>query len=662
MERTVELLTLLYELSLTNIKHQKPEDAARKFVKKLLARKSLKYGAVWKIEGKRNNLIQMKCFYSMPELTANGTMDHSLYSEVFQHENVAFLNRGLITEINFPGNYIYFKMDDFGLLELYDDGSNPSFKMQSFYPLKDVVIQLGINLERGLAYESLQDEIKWRKRAEKSLKSNEEKYQRIIDNIKLGLMEVDNNEIIQYANKPFLDLTGYSLKEIVGKNASDIFLVPADQHSKDTINKKNELRKKGKADSYEIKILDKEGNEKWLIIGGAPNYDQVGNLIGSIGIHMDITEEKLLKEENEFKSTQLKKLFEKALDALITIDQEGKVFEWSPQAEKIFGYSESEIKGKKISESIIPQNFRSAHETGMKHYLATGHGPVLNSRIEITAIKKSGEEFPIELTIFPLKFKEQHYFTAFVRDITEIKKSKENMEKALERQKELNEMKSQFISMTSHELRTPLTTIRSNTELINYQIDNNDVLRIDQLKKNAQRIDNNVDRLNQLINNILMIGKLDSQKVPFSPTPIIVDAFIKENILPDFSTKGSNIICFVKGDPFPINLDKNLFTQILMNLIENAVKYSPDAKSPQVHVHYKEDLIIKVIDFGIGIPEKDQPKLFSKFFRASNVRNIQGTGLGLAIVKDFIKLHDGELSVDSEEGKGSTFIIKFPRK
>ena len=662
MDKTVDLLTLLYELSLTNTKHQNPQDTARKFIKKFLARKSLQYGAVWKVQAVTEEQVIYSCIYSMPSQAASeSVLDRKKWPNLFSKGILEEFSSSLFDK-SLDGKFIYFKLGAFGLLEFYDDGKTSNFSKESFYPFIDVISQFGINLESSYAFQSLETEIKLRKNAQKLLKSNEDKYRRIIDNIKLGLMEVDNDEIIQYANQPFLELTGYSIEELVGEKASDIFIDEADKKSVELINNQNKSRKEGKSNSYEIKILGKDGKERWAIISGAPNYDGSGELVGSIGIHLDITEEKKLREENEFKNTQLQKIFEKSLDALISIDKEGKVFEWSPQAESIFGYSYEEIEGKTLNESIIPHKYREAHQNGMKNYFKTGEGPVLNSRIEITALKKTGEEFPIELTIFPLKFKDKHYFTAFVRDITEIKRSKESMEQALERQKELNEMKSQFISTTSHELRTPLTTIKTNTELLSYQLNSPKDPDRKKLLKNIERVDNNVERLNHLINNILTIGKLDAQKVPYDPEPVFVSDFIVKAILPDYRHRGHVIECHVRGEKYQRKIDKKLFLHIMNNLLENGIKYTLDNRSPEVTVVYGDELEIHVKDHGIGIPGSDQSNLFSKFFRASNVGNIQGTGLGLSIVHDYVQVHGGNINLESKEGVGTTFIIKFPKK
>lgn len=664
MTETVELLSLLYELSLCNLKYRTPADTANAFVKKILSRKSLQYGAVWKTVAIDDTAVKFEGIYSLPEQKNFKSMSTEVFIASFNHDIFYESTKSLFEDVSLEGNFAYFKLNDFGILELYDSRVDRNvLDRASMSPFHDVITQFASSLESGFSHQLLQKEISHRKKAEESLKSNEEKYRRIIDNIQLGLLEVDNNEMIQFANEPFLELTGYKLEEIVDKKASLVLLNPEDEESAAEIGKQNELRKSGDSDSYEVSILDKKGQKKWLIVSGAPNYDETGQLVGSIGIHLDITEEKKLRIENEFKETQLKKLFEMSLDALITINSRGKIIEWSPQAEKIFGFTPDEIMGERLSEKVIPHQHRESHENGMGHYEKTGHGPVLNTRIEIVGLRKNGEVFPIELTVFPLRYHNENYFTAFVRDITELKKSKEDVEKALKRQTELNNLKSQFISMTSHELRTPLTTIRSNTELLNYQLEHFDVLDRSKLEKNLGRIEGNVERLNQLVNNILMIGQLDSKKVPFDPKSTDVCEFIQHYVLPDFTSRDQKINCSKKGTPHEVRIDHRLFSHIMSNLIENAVKYSQGKPDPELLLEFFDDrLELHVIDHGMGIPEAEQKNLFETFFRASNVGNIQGTGLGLSIVNEFVKIHGGRINVESKEGEGTSFIIIFPKK
>ncbi|MEM9389480.1 MAG: PAS domain S-box protein [Bacteroidota bacterium] len=650
-------ITLLYELSLANTRHYRPIDNARQFVNKLLSRKALSSGVVWLFDGFHENSFICKVLHAMPDLHSANAVDVGHVNEFFT-DDLVVSNHSIFGEDIDTGHYAYFKLNDIGFLELFSDDES-KLSLKALNPLRDVVNQLAVSLEIGFSYQNLQDQIKQREKAEKSLRANEIKYRNIIDNIQLGLLEVDKDEIITYANKSFQELVGYTLDELIGERASTLLIDSEDEESLERVNSQNEKRTEGVSGSYELAVKDKQGNKKWAVISGAPNYDSKGEHIGSIGIHLDITEQKKLIEENVFKDTRIKKLFDISLDALISIDSKGIIFEWSRQAEEIFGFTIQEAIGKTLSDTIVPVQHREAHEQGMRHYLNTGEGPVLNTRIEITAIRKSGEEFPIELTIFPLKFNEKHFFTAFVRDITEIKESRENMEQALNRQKELNELKSKFISMISHELRTPLTTIKSNTEIANYLLEQEQTPDKQKLSRNISRIENNVDRLNHLISNILVIGKLDAGKVPFKPQRQNLFTLIKNEVLPNLSAQPKlNDI----NDRLESEVDVKLFTHVMNNLIENAFKYSPNGTTPEVDLKDSGDtVLINVRDFGIGIPVEDHARVFETFFRASNVDNIQGTGLGLSIVKDYVELHGGKITLTSNVGKGTVFSIFLPK-
>ncbi len=659
MTDPLQQISLLYELSVTTLKHLDPAETANSFVKKFLSRKNLSFGAVWIFEHQTEDCIRCKNLFSIPKTEQTATISIADFSKLFGNDTMAFSKHSIIHENVSKGSYAYCKLGEIGLLELHSKSESQELDKQALYPFKDVINQLAVSLKSGFSYQNLQREIQQRMDAEKSLKTNEEKYRRIVNNIELGLLEVDNNDIIQNANQSFCNLTGYTLEELKGQNASDLLLSPEDRRQM-AIN--NAERKSGHSGIYELPIFTKSGEKKWTVISGAANFDKHGDQIGSIGIHLDITKQKELSQQYAFQESKLRKLFEVSLDALISIDNRGKIIEWNPQAEKIFGYEKQEVLGKQLSETIIPHAFKKAHEEGMKNFHATGEGPVLNKRIEITAIRKGGEEFAIELTIFPIEHDETHYFTAFVRDITELKESREAMQEALKQQTELNNLKSQFVSMTSHELRTPLTTISTDIELLNFHVDQPNEVRKDKLKSILSRIDTNVERLNHLINNILLIGQLDTKKVPFNPSACDIQELIKAKVLPNYSMKERALKLVVKGKPYEISIDPKLFIHVIDNLISNAYKYSEGRKPPELFIDYQDtDVLIHVTDHGIGIPEQEQPKLFSTFFRASNVGNVQGSGLGLSIVNEFVKLHKGLITFKSKVNEGTTFTVIFPK-
>lgn len=649
-------ITLLYELSVKTLKHLDPKETAKTFINTFLSRKNLSYGAIW-LTADGGEEILFSSLYSLPSSQENNRLNKNQFLNYFKDENLVILEHSMFNK-KISGNYAYVKLGEFGVLEVESKSTDIVLDQHSLYPFIEVFNQLAVSLESSYSYQNLEKEIRQRKQAEKSLEANEEKYKRIVDNIELGLLEVDADDNIAHANDAFCKLVEYDIHEIIGKNASELFLREQDRES---MRKRNDSRKKGMSDVYQIPIITKSGTEKWMVISGAPNFDSQGNQVGSIGIHLDISDQRRLANENAFKDSKLSNLFEVSLDALISVNDLGVVIEWNPQAEKIFGYTKDEIIGKELSKTIIPHAFRKAHSDGMDNFHKTGHGPVLNKRIEITALRKNGEEFPIELTIFPIEHDESHYFTAFVRDITEIKQSRETMTEALKQQTELNTLKSKFVSMTSHELRTPLTTISTDIELMNYYIESPNEVDKSKLGNIVNRMNTNADRLNHLISNILLIGQLDSDKVPFNPEPIEVSEYFVKNILPNYTNGARKLTYSIVGNPYNLNVDKNLFTQINDNLISNAFKYSEGDKAPEVVLEYREtEFLLHVKDFGIGIPKSDQEKLFSTFFRASNVGNVQGSGLGLTIVNEFVKLHDGLITFNSKESEGTTFTVRIP--
>ncbi|WP_075348802.1 PAS domain S-box protein [Algoriphagus marinus] len=361
---------------------------------------------------------------------------------------------------------------------------------------------------------------------------------------------------------------------------------------------------------------------------------------------------------------KLRTIIESALDAIITIDEQGIIQEWNPRAEEIFGWSAEESIGKDLTSNIIPNQHHSSHHNGMKKYLKTGIGPVLNQRIEVTAMRKSGEEFPIELSIIPIIRGEIHTFTAFIRDITLAKKTKDEMEKSLAKERELNELKSRFVSMTSHEFRTPLTTIKQNVDLISYQLEASAPNAKATFDRYFDRIDSEIGRVTNLMNDILLLGKIEAGKVEISKRPgdlvKLAEQCIQKICLGRLDQRG--IILETKGVERLVPMDMQLMEHILTNIMSNALKYSPDAKDPELSISFNSlsEVLISCKDQGIGIPKKDQKGLFSSFYRATNVKNIQGSGLGLSIVKEFVLMHGGTIQVISDTNQGSTFNISIP--
>lgn len=239
------------------------------------------------------------------------------------------------------------------------------------------------------------------------------------------------------------------------------------------------------------------------------------------------------------------------------------------------------------------------------------------------------------------------------------KKAEEDLRRALEKEKELTELKSRLVSMTSHEFRTPLTTIQTNAELLSIKIKDPDP----KIHKHLSRITDEVSKLTRLMEDILLMGRYESGKIIFQPGDTDLVYLLEEilQIRNQEDKEGRLIKLVTTGSPRLVSLDPNLLTHAIGNLVSNSLKYSHGKPAPEMYLSFEEaNAIIKIKDHGIGIPEAERSKLFDTFYRATNASNIQGTGMGLVIVKQFIELHQGTVTLESEEGKGTCVTVSLP--
>jgi len=253
------------------------------------------------------------------------------------------------------------------------------------------------------------------------------------------------------------------------------------------------------------------------------------------------------------------------------------------------------------------------------------------------------------------------------QNITRKKKAEEDLKRAFEKEKQLNELKSRFVSMASHEFRTPLGTILSSSSLVEKYLDKADSSDPATVKENTtrhiKRIKSSVGNLTSILNDFLSLDKLEQGKVEVKPSPLAIDKFSEELVEEIQATfKKGQKITYTHTGKTDVYIDKQMLKNILYNLISNASKYSPeDSIIEFTTVLNKTGLTITVTDHGMGIPDADQMHLFERFFRAKNVTNIQGTGLGLNIVKRYADLINGKVSFISKEGKGTSFTISIAK-
>ncbi len=350
-------------------------------------------------------------------------------------------------------------------------------------------------------------------------------------------------------------------------------------------------------------------------------------------------------------------------DLMFRIDQDGTIVNYKAPKESKLSLYEAEFLGKKVEE-VLPASLAQQVLDSVKQARQTGELQVLEHQWSWQESKSYWEA--------RLAVSEENEVVAIVRNITERKQAEDELRETLKKEKELNELKSRFISTASHEFRTPLTTILGSTELLKYYSHS-----WSEEKKlvHFERIYSQVKHMTQMLDDVLVVSKAEAGKLEFNPSPMNVIQFCRclvEEL--QLSAGRQHTIIFtpqgldidkereVGGSPCTSAfLDQKLLWQMLSNLLSNAIKYSPDGSTIQFILTCLDSHVeIQIQDQGIGIPDKDQPRLFEAFHRATNVSKVPGTGLGLVIVKNAVDLHGGSITVNSQVGVGTTFTLMLP--
>lgn len=386
-------------------------------------------------------------------------------------------------------------------------------------------------------------------------------------------------------------------------------------------------------------------------------------------------------------------LFEVATEAIFIVDKKGVISLLNEAAENIFGYQKDELKGQKI-EVLIPQDKRHTHENHRDKYNKNPSRRKMGIGLNLYGVKKDGSMIPVEISLSHFQFDDEFYAMALITDITgrkladdkillakseleqkvkertreleaNIERQKQaelEIQKAYEKEKELNELKSRFVSMASHEFKTPLANILTSATLIDkYQKEE----QTENRTKHVMKIRKSVNTLNAILNDFLSLDRVESGAINFNEITFDFVALCAELIdqLDLLLKEGQQIILDCQHSELLVNLDKNAVKHIIGNLLSNALKYSGEKSTIYVRIKSDEKSIyLEIEDKGIGIPEEEQKNMFSKFFRAKNSLNIQGTGLGLHIIKYYIELMNGSITFSSKEGEGTTFFIEIPCK
>jgi PAS domain S-box-containing protein len=391
-----------------------------------------------------------------------------------------------------------------------------------------------------------------------------------------------------------------------------------------------------------------------------PALDQDGEIWCIIHQVEDVTEMfSLQQSKRTFAETEAKykRLIETAPDGVISIDDEGLILNWNLQAEKMFGWSEDEVAGKKLSSTIIPERFREAHDRGLSNFLKAGEGPMLNKPIEIFALKKDGGHIDIELKISSSKINDRYVFIGFLRDITESKRLNSELGKNVARLEAVNSELEALCYSISHDLRTPLRAIHGYTKIITSEFASEFT---DESKKLMDSVMQNARKMGQLIDGLLTFSRIGRKEM--SLTEVNMNALV-DSVVHDLKSPKA-VKAKIKIQPLPsITADYQFTFQVVTNLIANAIKFSSLKADPAIEIGVIKgidaDHIFFVKDNGAGFDMKYYSKLFGIFQRLHSTRDFEGTGIGLALTKRIITKHGGRIWADSKLDQGAVFYFSL---
>jgi len=484
------------------------------------------------------------------------------------------------------------------------------FKIIAYFFLYKAIIEVGLENPFNLLF--------------KKLKDSEEKYRLIVENAHEGIWTIDNKSYTTFVNQRMVQILGYSLEEMMGKHLFEFM----DEDSIEIAKNNLDRRKRGIEERHDFEFLRKDGTKVYTRLDTSPLVDDDGNYIGALALVADITDRRKAEE----KIANLAKFPSENPSPVIRVNNENIIYS-NKVGEHIFKISKGSPLPKVLKDDIIE---------------------VISNK-KLKTIEREIENKFYSFVITPVEG--ATYVNIYGMDITERKQAERRLE--------------HLISTVSHELRTPITVILMSLDYLKNHKEN---ITPELEQRLMDGITRNTSLLHKLAEDILMVSRIDEYRlelemVEYNPLEIVSE------ILTLLEQKGKE-----KGISFEVVIDEDIrllgdpkrIDQIFRILIDNAIKYSDiDSKIEISAINnynkgkYNSEgikgALFQFKDYGLGIPEKDMSHLFERFFRSEQVSEISGTGLGLSIARELTHLHSGEIFVESEFEKGSTFFVFLPR-
>jgi PAS domain S-box-containing protein len=489
-----------------------------------------------------------------------------------------------------------------------------------------------------------------RKIIEEQLRDNANLLNKVSD----AIISTDVNFVIRSWNRAAQAIYGWTAEEAIGKQVTQLL----DTRFPSGVTTEHVLQRFLTEGYWTGEAIQsrKDGSTVYILGSVALFKDENGVPIGSVAVNHDITERRQSEEAIKRSDADLRSIFDSTPLALILLDTDLKIRAANVIAQLFFQFiferdgaigddfrqyrllSEFEDTPKGFQEILAGESLNrdvSSVIGQTTYYFHVTYNPVVTGDGNIVGICITGE------------------------DITERKHAENELWQALEKQKELSELKSRFVSIASHEFRTPLATIQAASDALKSYMNK---MTPEQITHRLNKIQSQIKHMVQLLNDVLTLEQIQVGKLQFQPNELDLVAFCRDVVDELHSDRSPRIVFDCVLETLNIDADDRLMRQVVVNILTNALKYSPEDKPVDFSLRVEGEMVaLKIRDYGIGIPEKDQEHLFEPFYRATNVGTTSGSGLGLVLAKQAVELHSGSMTFVSESGIGTTFTVLLPR-
>jgi PAS domain S-box-containing protein len=495
-----------------------------------------------------------------------------------------------------------------------------------------------------------------RKRAEEQLRESEARFRTMFQSAPTGVVLVDPERRILVANPAFHDLLGYEDGELVGASFVELTYEEDEAASREIIPGLSA----GQTIAFEKRYVRKDGSVVWASVTAAPVRNESGELRYAIGIIEDVTARRRAEQELLEGTERYAALIETARDAFVSIDEQSVIVDWNRQAERIFGWPREEAIGRKMPDLIMPPEHRQAHMNGLQRFLETGEAVLMDSPLELTARRRDGSAFPLELTVWPTRTGDTYHFNAFARDLTEQRALEEQLQQA-----QKMEAIGRLAGGVAHDFNNLLLAIRGYSELALGDLDGENA----EAKRSIERIGEAADRAAALTASLLAFGR----RQVLQPRPTDLNHLVSnlEDMIKPFLGERIELATRLGPGLGRVEVDPVRMEQAILNLTINARdamngsgRLTIETAAVEHRGRVRDGLplapgryvMLTVTDTGSGMDEETKGRIFDPFFTTKE----EGSGLGLSTVYGFVEQSEGSIAVQSELGKGTIFLLYFP--